>query len=375
MRIFLSQFLVLLKKELLSILKNPKNRIILIMPIVIQCLIFGYVATFDLNSIEYAVLDEDKSHSSRELIAFFDGSPIFKKQRNIENAMQITQILDNKEALLLLHIKEGFEKKLNNPQDGKSASVQILVDGRNSNVAGIAQGYANLIIENYNAAHLETKGIGTKNLSIETRAWFNPNLETRWNIMAGMLAILGIIQIIVLSAQSIAIEKEQGTFDQLLVTPLEAMTILIGKSLPPIIIGLIQSSIVLLISQFWFNIYCAGSYILLFFFLLISNFAVVGFGLCISVFATTMQQALLYTFSSVMPMILLSGFLTPIDSMPEVLQYLTLLNPARYSVEIVQRIYLEGSTFFEIYHLLIPLVMIGSLGLFISSKLFRSHLD
>ncbi len=375
MRLFFAQLSVLLEKELLSILKNPKNRVILIMPILVQTLVFGYVATFDLNKVEYALLDNDKSHSSRELIAYFDGSPIFQRVKTLDNASQISEILDNKMALLVLHIESNFEKDLNNPQKNKNAKVQVLVDGRNSNVANAAMGYANNLVTDFNSAHLEKKGLDTQSLNIHSRAWFNPNLETRWNIMSGMLAVLGIIQIIVLSAQSVAIEKEQGTFDQLLVTPLKPMTILIGKSIPPMVIGFVQALLVLMIAQFWFGIYCAGSYTLLFFFLILNNYAVVGFGICISVFASNLQQALLYSFSSIMPMILLSGFLTPVDSMPQILQTITLLNPARYGVEISQRIYLEGSSFFEIYHLLIPLFIIGTVGIIISARLFRSSID
>ncbi len=368
MPLFLRNILVLFRKELLNIFKNKKNRVILVMPVIVQTLIFGYVATYDLNNVEFMVLDMDKSSSSRELISSFDASPIFFNQGYLENINQIAPALDNKKVRLIISIEPHFEQKL---LSGQSPKIQVLVDGRNSNVAGAALGYSTRIINNFNNEQLKKHRI-TSPLTLSTRSWYNPNLETRWNIMASMLSLLAVIQIIVLAGQSVATEKEQGTFDQLLVTPLSPMMILIGKALPPMAVGFMQSAIVLTISVFWFNIPFAGSIPLLILSLFVCNFAVIGIGLCISVFSANMQQALLYSFASIMPMILLSGFLTPVSSMPKILQVLTLVNPIRYGVEITQRIYLEGSTFLEIYHLLIPLVLIGCIGLTISTKLFRS---
>lgn len=170
-------------------------------------------------------------------------------------------------------------------------------------------------------------------------------------------------------------EKEQGTFDQLLVTPLGPITIMLGKALPPIFVGLLQSSLVLLIALLWFKIPLAGSSLLLFLGLIIFNVAVVGIGLCISALANSMQQAMLFSFSLLVPMILLSGFVTPISSMPEGLQIATLINPARYGVEFSQRIYLEGAGFGEMVKLVMPLLAIGVITLGASSRLFRSHLS
>ncbi len=363
---------VLLKKELLTILKNKKNRIILVMPILMQTLIFGYVATFDLNNIDYYILDDDRSTASQMLLAKFDGASVFNKKGTLENSNQFAEILDNKKALVIIHIQNNFQEKLN-AQD--EAHVQIIVDGRNSNVSSVALAYATKIISAFNKDIMQNNGINYEPLTISSRAWFNPNLETRWNILAGMIALLAVIQIIILSGQSIAIEKEQGTFDQLLVSPLPPLTILVGKALPPMLVGLVQSTIVLCVAKFWFEIPFAGSYFLMYLCLCCCNFAVIGIGLCISVFAANMQQALLFSFSSIMPMILLSGLFTPISSMPSFLQVVTIANPIRYGVELTQRIFLEGSTFAEIQHLLFPLIIIGAIGITISAKLFKSTLE
>lgn len=369
---YIGNILVLVRKEMLMILKDKRSRLILIVPIMVQTMLFGYVATYDLNKVEYALLDEDHSPASRELVRRFDGSKIFQRIATLQNASQIAAILDEKKALLVLHIGPQLQRRLN---DGQTVPVQVLVDGRNSNVAGTASGYASSIIEAFTADRLRDQGILTQTLNLSTRAWFSPNLETRWNIISGMIAVLATIQVMILSSQSVAREKEQGTFDQLLVTPFGPMTIMLGKAIPPVLVGIVQSSIVLLIALFWFKIPYAGSFALLYTGLIIFNCTVVGIGLCVSAMTSTMQQAMLYSFTLIMPMILLSGFTTPISSMPEALQHATLLNPVRHGVEFAQRIYLEGAGWTELVHVFWPLALMALVTMGTASRLFRSHLS
>jgi len=368
---YLFNVLALIRKEALMIVKDKRSRMILVVPILIQTMLFGYVATYDLNRIEYALLDEDRSFASRELARHFEASPVFHHLATLNNSREIAGVLDNKKALMVLHIGPQFERKLN---AGQTVPVQVLVDGRNSNVAGIASGYAGSMIEAYTHARLRERGLSGSSVTISSRAWFNPNLETRWNIISGLLAVLAVIQVMVLAGQSVAREKEQGTFDQLLVTPFGPLTIMFGKALPPVLVGLTQSSLVLLIALHWFTIPFAGSLALLYTALILFNFAMVGVGLCVSALTSTMQQAMLYTFTLLMPMILLSGFATPVTSMPEAFQYATLINPVRYGVELAQRIYLEGAGLDELKHLLWPLVAMAVVTLGAASRLFRSKL-
>lgn len=368
---FLLHILTLVRKEALMILKDKRGRIILIVPVIVQTLLFGYVATYDLNRVEYALLDEDRSHSSRELARRFDASPIFHRTATLGGSMDIAGILDKKKALMVLHIGPQFERRLN---AGQTVPVQVLVDGRNSNVAGAAAGYASGMVEAFSDARLRETGGRGPSVTVSGRAWFNPNLETRWNIISGLLAVLSVVQVMVLAGQSVAREKEQGTFDQLLVTPFGPMTIMLGKALPPVLVGLGQSSIILAVALYWFGIPFAGSFTLLYAGLVTFNFAVVGIGLCISALTATMQQAMLYSFSLLMPMILLSGFTTPVTSMPEAFQLATLVNPVRYGVELAQRIYLEGAGLTEIGHLFLPLGILAALTLGAASRLFRSRL-
>lgn len=368
---FILNVLTLLRKEALMIFKDKRSRVILVVPVIVQTIIFGYVATYDLTRVEYALLDEDRSQASRELARHFEGSPVFYRVATLDSPLEIPKVLDSKKALLVLHIGPQFERRLN---AGQTVPVQVLVDGRNSNVAGAASGYAAGLIGAFNQDRLRDKGVAGAGLNISSRAWFNPNLETRWNIIAALIAILAVIQVTVLSGQSVAREKEQGTFDQLLVTPFGPMTIMLGKALPPVLVGLAQSSIVLLVALHWFKIPYAGSFALMYAGLVIFNFAIVGIGLCISALTSTMQQAMLYSFTLLMPMILLSGFATPISSMPEALQIATLLNPVRYGVEFAQRIYLEGAGLAEVQALFWPLAGMAVVTLGAASRLFRSRL-
>lgn len=368
MRAFIDDVLSLFRKEMLMLLKDKRSRMLLIVPILVQTLIFGYVASYDLNRVDYAVLDEDRSPTSRELIAAFDGSGIFHRVATLANSAQISGMLDARKALAVVHIGPHFERDLH---AGKTVPVQVAVDGRNSNVAGTASGYASAIIERFSAARLQARGMVHSGADVASRAWFNPNLLTRWNIIAGLVAILAVVQVMVLAGQAVAREKEQGTFDQLLVTPFTPLTLLVGKALPPVLVGLFQSSMVLLIALYWFAIPYAGSYALLYVGLFVFNCAIVGIGLCVSALVENMQQAMLYSFSLIMPMILLSGFTTPITSMPEALQIATYCNPARFGVEFAQRIYLEGAGMRELWPCFLALAGIGVITLGVASRLFR----
>lgn len=370
MREFLHSVAVLFRKEIRIILKDPRSRFILVVPILIQSLLFGYVATYDLNTVLYAVLDQDHSDSSRELVSHFEGSPIFHRVATLGNSSQIAPLVDGKKAEVVIHIGPGFEQKLT---AGQTVPVQVIVDGRNGNVAGIASSYADSIIRTFSAQRLMKQGINAETVSIMPRSWFNPNLETRWNFVSGMLIVLACVQVLMLTALTVAREREQGTFDQLLVTPFGPMVILMGKALPSVCIGLVQSAVVLAIALYWFHIPFAGSYFLLFAGLTLANLALVGIGLCISTLTYTMQQAMLYAFSLLMPMILLSGFVTSISSMPVVLQYGTLINPVRYGVEITQRIYLEGATFRDLSASYLALFLISFVTLATASRLFRGR--
>ncbi|MBS0448423.1 MAG: ABC transporter permease [Proteobacteria bacterium] len=363
---WIAPFVALVRKELLAVLKDPANRLILVVPVILQSLLFGYAATYDLADAPYALLDESRSVSSAELVARLDGNGMFRRVATLASPAQIAGPVEHGDALMVLHIPADFERRL---LTGRAAPVQLILDARNSTTAGSAAAYANAIVAAYDAERGARPPI-----DVVTRAWFNPNLETRWNFMPALIASLSMIQVLLLAALSVAREREQGTFDQLLVTPLSPLAIMAGKALPPLLIGLVQSSIVLTVTRWWFDVPMAGSLASLYGGLLLFIVAGVGVGLSISAVALDMQQAMLYTFVLLMPLMLLSGLMTPIRNMPDVLQVATYANPLRYGIDLVRRVYLEGAGVAALATDAIGLVLIAAATMPAAAWLFRHRL-
>ena len=367
----LAQIAALIRKELLALFKEPSSRALLIAPALMQSLLFGYGATYDLTNVPYAVLDQSRGAASVELLARLDGTGVFHRAATLTSSTQIAEMIDNNQALVVLSIPADFEQRLN---QGQSAPLQVILDGRNSSTAASAASYVGSIVSSYNAAQASGTSMAG-GIRIERRAWFNPNLESRWNMMPALIGALSMLQTLLIAALSVAREREQGTFDQLLVTPLTPFQILIGKAIPAILIGLLQSTIIFLVILFWFQIPMNGSVWLLYAGLLVFNVAAVGVGLSVSAVSLNMQQAMLYTFLLIMPLMLLSGLLTPVKNMPEVLQIATYANPLRFGMSIVRRVYLEGAVFVDIWRDFIPLLAMGAVSLPLAAWLFRNRLS
>ena len=368
---FLRRVAALCKKELLAILKDPASRAILFVPALVQSFVFGYAATYDLRHVPYALLDQSRGAAAAELVAHLDGSGVFQRVATLRNPAGIAEVIDTQKALLVIHIGPRFEQEL---AAGQAAALQLVLDARNSNTAGSAARHVGSVVERYNAELRSRAGAAPAALRIETRAWYNPQLETRWNIMPGMIAALSMLQTLLLTALSVAREREQGTFDQLLVTPMSPLEIMIGKALPPMAIGLVQSTLVLGVALFWFRIPMAGSLVTLYTGLAFFTLASVGIGLSISAVSISMQQAMLYAFVLLMPMMLLSGLTTPVRNMPQILQVLTYANPLRFAIDLVQRVYLEGVGLATVAHNLVPLAVIAAITLPLAAWLFRHRL-
>ncbi|MDR2853107.1 MAG: ABC transporter permease, partial [Burkholderiaceae bacterium] len=327
------------RKEFLAILKDRSSRAILFVPAIMQSLVFGYAATYDLRDVPYALLDQSHGGAAQALLARFDGTGVFHRVATLHSSAGIAPAVEQQGALVVLQIGPRFEAQL---QAGESAPLQVILDARNSNTAGSAARYIASVVNDFNADWRTRHGGPPAPLTVETRAWFNPNLETRWYILPGLIAAISMIQTLILTALSVSREREQGTFDQLLVTPLTPTEIMVGKALPPAVIGLLQSTLILLVALLWFRIPLAGSLFTLYLGLSLFTLASVGIGLSISALSNTMQQATLYTFVLIMPLMLLSGLATPVANMPWVLQVATLANPLRFAINLVQRVYLEG---------------------------------
>jgi ABC-2 type transport system permease protein len=368
----LLRILALIHKELLAILKDPRSRVVVLAPPIVQALLFGYALSYDLNDVPYALLDEDHSAASRALVARLDGSGIFQRIATLAGQPDIARYINNRRILLAVRIPRDFQRDL---AAGHPAPVQVIADGRNSNTAGIAVGYVAAAAESFTAQWRAAHGQPPAPARLLSRIWYNPNLQTRWNLVPALIGTLTLLSTLLLTALSVAREREQGTFDQLLVTPFRPGEIMIGKAIPSILIGLLQATSILLLAQFWFHIPFAGSVLTLYAGLALFLMAAVGIGLFISSLAATMQQAMLFAFLVIMPCTLLSGLMTPIANMPPWLQIATLVNPLRYAIDLAQRIYLEGAGFTRLLPLLWPLALIGALTLPFSAWFFRHRLS
>ncbi|HEY2399764.1 MAG TPA: ABC transporter permease, partial [Steroidobacteraceae bacterium] len=251
-----------------------------------------------------------------------------------------------------------------------TADVQIIADGRNSNTAGTASSYITAVVSNFNDHWRKDHGLPPAVLTSTDRAWYNPNLDTRWNMIPGLIGQLAMFQTLLLTAMSVAREREQGTFDQLLVTPFRPFEIMAGKAMPSMLVGIVQATGVFLVAQLWFRIPFAGSIITLYSGLVVFLLAAIGIGLLVSAVASTMQQAMLYALLLIMPFSLLSGLTTPLNNMPRALQYLTAINPLRYAIDIARRVYLEGAGLHLLSHDLLPLALIAAVTLSAASWMF-----
>lgn len=365
-RAFWARIVWMIRKELLSTLKDPTTRAILIVPVIVQCFLFGYAATFNLERVPYVVLDQSRSSASAEFLAKLDGG-VFERVQNLSSTTEIADSIDSGAAIMAISIAPDFAENLSR---GGAGTVQAIVDGRNTTTATIASGYLSRIVTNFNAEYLQNADA----IRLETISYFNPNLITRWGFLPGLMGLLSLIQVMLLSGLSVAREREQGTFDQLLVTPMAPSQILIGKALVPMLIGVFQATKVLLICRWWFEIPMAGGLAALYAVLFVFTLSCTGMGLCISAISKSMQQVMVYCFVLLLPMVLLSGLATPVSNMPEVLQILTYADPLRFALDALRRIYLEGVGVSDIAMNFVPMLAVAGITLPLAAHLFRSEI-
>ncbi len=365
------RIVALMRKEFLAVLKDRRSRFVLILPPLIQLLVFGYAATFDLNGIAFAIYDEDRGAAARELAAAFRASDRFRETATIASAGDIAPLVDSRRVLVVVHFGPQFTRDLTT---GQPAPLQVIVDGRNSNSAMIALNYVRTVVNGFNADWIAARNLPQPPARLQTRAWFNPNLESRWFFIPGLTGVITLLVAMLVTALSVAREREQGTFDQLLVTPLRPVEILIGKALPGFIIGFLEATVIILAATLWFDIPLRGSLLVLYVGLALFLLSAVGVGLMVSSLAVTQQQGLLGAFLFMVPAIILSGFATPIANMPHAVQLVTLLDPLRYFLVILRKVFLEGVSFEVLLPQMWPMAVIGVGALACAGWLFRHRM-
>lgn len=368
----LHRILTLFIKEVLAVLRDAKARIVLIVPPLTQLFIFAFAATLDVKNIPIGVVNRDNGEKSIELLQRFHGSPMFTQIIYLDSVAAVTPFIENQRGAMVISIDEQFSRLLDS---GQAANIQLIMDGRKSNTAQIIAGYAAQIIDRYNRDIAPRVGVRLQNTDLIIRNWFNPNLLYYWYNVPSLVGILTMLVGLTITAMSVAREREMGTFDQLLVSPLRPFEILMGKALPAILIGIAEGSIIVLAAIWVFQIPMTGELPLLYFSLFVFVTSIVGVGLFISSLAQTQQQAILGTFVFMSPAVLLSGFATPIENMPIWLQYFTYIIPLRYMLVIAKGVFLKAMPVDIVLNNVWPMALIAIVTLTLAGWLFRRRLE
>jgi ABC-2 type transport system permease protein len=378
----------MIRKEFIQTLREPRMRAMLFMPPIIQLLIFGFAANLDVNTARIAWMDQDRTPESRELLSEFLGSGRFVVSASPNDETEMQQLLDRGKVDGVIRVLPGFARDI---ERGRTTGVQVLLDGTNSNTASIISGYAGQSIQRYGNEAMETRQrammvAGTMSsggalhaavpqVDTRTRVWFNPDLRSRNYFIPGV--VVNIIMLVTLSLTTMAIvrEKEIGTMEQLMVTPINPVELILGKTLPFVLIGFLDMMLVVGAALLVFKVPFAGNFgtlcLAAFFFILTT----LGAGLFISTVSKTQQQANLSTFLFFQPFMMLSGFTFPIRNMPLGVQWFTYLNPMRYFMEIVRGIFLRGSGISVLWPDMAALGVFGVIILGLSVQRFHKHLE
>lgn len=363
----------LIWKELLTVLRDKKVRISILVPPMIQLFIFTFAATLDVKNVPIGILNRDNGEQAFELIERFYGTKIFNKHIVfLKGVEEIAPFIDEQKGVMVVSIDEQFSRNID---AGKPATIQLILDGRKSNTAQIVSGYTTQIINQFNNDYTAAANLKTQNVELVQRFWFNPNALYFWYNIPCLVGVLSMFICLVVTTQSVAREREMGTFDQLLVSPLIPIEILIGKTTPGIIIGFVEGLLMLAIGTLVFGTPFTGSFPVYCLSLLTFVASVSGIGLFISSLSATQQQAMLGTFVFMTPSVLMSGFATPIENMPSWLQPFTYLIPLRYMLIISKGLFLKAMPASMVLKNLWPLLVISLFNFIGAGWFFRRRLE
>ncbi|MGH6613697.1 ABC transporter permease [Sphingomonas sp.] len=355
-------------KEMWALLRDPKSRLILVVPPFLQLFIFTFATTLDVRNVDIAVINRSAGVHSTELVSRIAGSPRFRHIIPLTSPEQLAAAIDNQRVIAALVIDQDFDRAID---VGRPATLGVVLDGRRSNAAQIVAGYLGQI----------AAGVGG---DLQLRApregsavtnWFNPSLDYIWFTLPSLIAIVVSVSGLGVTSQSVARERELGTFDQLMVSPLRVHEILIGKMVPPFLVGTFNATIYLILAPLVFGVPFLGSLLLFYLSLSIYQLALIGVGMLVSSASRTQQQAFLGSFLATVPLILLSGYASPIDNMPGWMQVITYANPTRYFLDIVQGVFLKAMPAEAVFQQLWPLAIIACVTLAASAWLFRARME
>jgi ABC-2 type transport system permease protein len=370
----------MLIKEFIQVFRDKRTRFVLLVPPLVQMMVFGYAATFEIRNIPTAVLDLDASQESRELVARFASSRYFQIRDTLQHHDQMADRIDRGRVAVAIQIHPGFAQRL---RKGETAPVQVILDGTNSNTALIAVGYiqriAGQFAEEYQRNRLERLAplliAQIPRVELEARPWFNADLKSRWFFVPGVIGSLTLIMVVLLTAFSIVREREIGTLEQIMVTPIRRWEFILGKTLPFFLIGLADASLIALVGTLWFEVPFRGDLSVLFAGTVLFLGSMLGVGLFISTVSSTQQQAMVSAFFFNMPAITFSGFGFPIASIPENLRWITYFDPLRYFLVILRGVYLKGVSLDVLWPQFLAMALIGLVLLTVSVFRFRKSLE
>lgn len=382
----LERILAIVRKELSQMFRNRRTRLFLFVPPMFQLIIFGYAVNLDVDNLRMAWMDMDQTPQSRDLLASFQGSNRFLLTALPQSERDIQNVLDRGEAQVVVRVLPGFGRDI---LMGRPTSVQILVDGTNSNTASLASAYTSQLVAAYSARvaapQMESRmmaraGMGTMSLKApriteSARVWFNPDLKSRNYFVPGVISNLIMVVTVMLTAMAIVREKEIGTMEQLMVTPIRPMELMIGKMVPAALVGLMDLALMTTAALAIFSIPFRGNPLVLLLSAALFLLTSLGMGLFISTIASTQQQAIMSSSLIAIPTFMLSGFAYPIHNMPIAVQYFTYLNPLRYLIEIVRGIFLKGTGISVLWPQMLTLLVYGMVVMGLSASSFRKKLD
>lgn len=357
----LNRIFAIVVKEFIVTLGDKGSRVVLIAPVFLQAILFGYGATFNLERVPWVLLDESHSSASAEIVRGIAGTGLFDLKRNAVSLADFERSIDSGESLVGVAFPNDFARK---------GEMMVVTDARNSTTAGIAYGYISSIAAEVNAAH----GAGLA-VEVRDRARWNENGITRYTIVPGLIPVLALIQVLLLAGLSVSREREDGSFDMMLMTPADSIEILVGKAVMPTLIACAQAFLIFAIGFLWFELPFKGSFLLLGLVIFGFSLCMVGLGLCVSAVADNIQQSIVMIIMMMLPMVILSGLMTSVRAMPHWMQTITILNPLRYSIQAIRAVYFEGAGLLDILPLCWPVALVGLGSMSVAAYLFRNKIS